>query len=74
MVKFFGPDPLEGLHSCIVVANDRSELLVRFKQGASVQEEHWTIVRGEAPKFGLTLPTAALRRPDGSIVLAADKS
>ncbi len=74
MIKFFGPDPLEGQHSCIVVAKDRTEILVRFNQGVSVQEEHWTILRGEAQKFGLTFPTAALRRPDGSIVLAADKS
>lgn len=74
MAQLFGSDPLAGLHSCIVVAKDGTDVLVRFKQAQGIQEERWTIVRGEVRKYGMTLPTATLRRPDGSMVFVAEKS
>lgn len=70
MVKLFGPDPLEGKTTCIVLAKDRKTVPVLVALPSGTVQEDWKIVR-ETGKTEDNRPYArtSLTRPDGTPVV-----
>lgn len=72
---FIGGTPIDGTRHCVILAKDRSEVVVTLiAPDQHVQTEHWSIVRWVHEKDGHRFQGTGLRRPDGTAVNPATHS
>lgn len=71
---YIGGIPLDGERDCIILAKDRSEVVVHFADTANRKQitEHWTIVRWIDDRGGHKFPVTGLRRPSGAVIQASN--
>lgn len=72
-VKLFGPDPLAGSQSCVVIDKERAAVNVRLATSSGYVEEQWQVKRAAGTlENGRPYSRIVLQRPDGSPVVPAN--